>query len=354
MSHPVGKSFSEFFETVVLQSEQDIITAQTREYYADFFNPKYFVRADILSSKTLQGVGEKFTVYVIQIELPFTKYTIEKRYNLFFDLYKKIETQYKNLDLQSTTFPAKKIFGSFAQTTIEHRKLHLNKFLHFLSEHYKKEEMVEFLEFLEIKKRLEMMKRNQMYDPIPKFADNAEKFSLDDQQALTYLTLFNKKPKVLSNSFKEFEYFFIEKRPKRSKIAIKKLFYGDDQLNGLIHICGRFDVKSDSHLTCGSGLNLIVKLLDYEYNKEAEFYNQIFGSTNYRDIMCLYFEEHIKGKGFKPCKVAALKLLYIFMNHNPNMSISSILQSEETIQEYETWKTQQSTTSIKAENYNKI
>ncbi len=26
-------------------------------------------------------------------------------------------------------------------------------------------------------------------------------------------------------------------------------------------------MRSDSHLTCGSGLNLIVKLLDYEYNK---------------------------------------------------------------------------------------
>jgi len=111
-------------------------------------------------------------------------------------------------------------------------------------------------------------------------------------------------------------------------------------LNGLIHICGRFDMKSDSHLTCGSGLNLIVKLLDYEYNKgiivweyfvfncfvEAEFYNQVFGSTNYRDIMCLYFEQHIQGKGFKPCKVAALKLLKIFMNQNPNMSISSIVR----------------------------
>ncbi len=70
-----------------------------------------------------------------------------------------------------------------------------------------------------------MMKRNQMYDPIPKFSDSAEKFSLDDQQALSYLTLFNKKPKVLSNSFKEFEWFFVEKRPKLSKMAIKKLFY---------------------------------------------------------------------------------------------------------------------------------
>ena len=50
--------------------------------------------------------------------------------------------------------------------------------------------------------RLQMMKRNQMFEPVLKIADPMEKVSLEDQQALAYLTLFNKKPKVLSNSFK--------------------------------------------------------------------------------------------------------------------------------------------------------
>jgi len=62
MSHPVGKSFSEFFETIILPADEDIISAETKEYYSDFFLPNYFVKAEILSSKTLQGVGEKFTV----------------------------------------------------------------------------------------------------------------------------------------------------------------------------------------------------------------------------------------------------------------------------------------------------
>jgi len=42
---------------------------------------------------------------------------------------------------------------------------------------------------------------------------------------------------------------------------------GDKDLQGIIHICGNFDMRTDCHLTCGNGLNLIVKLLDYEYNK---------------------------------------------------------------------------------------
>jgi len=41
-----------------------------------------------------------------------------------------------------------------------------------------------------------------MFEPVLKITDPMEKISLDDQQALAYLSMFNKKPKVLSNSFK--------------------------------------------------------------------------------------------------------------------------------------------------------
>jgi len=221
----------------------------------------------------------------------------------------------------------------------------------YLCQVFKKEEMVEFLEFLEIKKRLEMMKRNRTFESMPPVTEYPEKNSRDDEQAHRFLLLFNRKPKVLSKSFKEFDSYFIDKRPRFSKLAIKRLFYGGDDLQGLIHLCGKFNFTTDSHFTCGVGLNLIVKLLDYEYNKDAEYYIQIFGSTSFRDITYLYFDNHIQGKGFKTCKVPALKLLHIFMNYNPSMSITQILNNEESIQEYNTWKRSQQTTSIKAENF---
>ena len=65
MSHSIGKSFPEFFETVLIPSDDDLINSELKEYFADFFLPDYYVRADIVSSKILQGVGEKFTVILI-------------------------------------------------------------------------------------------------------------------------------------------------------------------------------------------------------------------------------------------------------------------------------------------------
>jgi len=136
---------------------------------------------------------------------------------------------------------------------------------------------------------------------------------------------------------------------------VKKLFYGDeDELQGLIHLCGKYDTETDSHLTCGAGLHLLIRLLDYEYNKDAELFNQIFGSTSLRDIMYLYFNRHMQVKGFRSCKVAAMKLLNNFINHNPSVAINQILTEDEVIQEFEMWKASQQTTSIKAESYFKF
>ncbi len=41
--------------------------------------------------------------------------------------------------------------------------------------------------------------------------------------------------------------------------------------------------------------------------------------------MCLQFDKHIRAKGFKSCKVAAMKLLNNFINQNPNIAIDQIV-----------------------------
>jgi len=125
-------------------------------------------------------------------------------------------------------------------------------------------------------------------------------------------------------------------------------------LDGLIHLCGKSDHENDSHLTCGAGLQLFVRLLDHEYNLNAEIYSEIFGRIGLRDIMCFQFDKHIRAKGFKSCKVSAMKLLNNFISRNPNIAIDQILREDEVIQEFETWKSSQKTTSIKAENYFKL
>jgi len=348
-SRIISKSFSQLFENGLFSTDEDNDLEPLREYYADFFQNEYFARTQIISTNTVESPNERYTVYVIQVRLPFTEYIIEKRYTQFFELYKKIEKNYKNIGLERTSFPSKRWIGKFSEGIIQTRKSQLDRFLRFLSGVYKQEQMVEFLEFLEIKKRIEMLIRLPPVESATSLRQDA-----DFDQVNYYLTLFNRNTTDLCRSFKEFETFYFETKPKFSKCEVKRLLYGDDAMEGLIHLSGRCDSETNCHLTCGSGLRLLSRLLDYEYNSDAELFNQVFGSTSLRDIMCLYFDKHIRCRGTRSCKVAAMKLLNSFMNHNPNIALNQILLEDEVIQEFETWKTSQQTTSIKAESYFKF
>jgi len=78
----------------------------------------------------------------------------------------KIERNYKDLGIDKNNFPSKSIFSTFTESTIQHRKTlldskgfslkHLPKksleILSFLSENFKREQIIEFVEFLEIKR----------------------------------------------------------------------------------------------------------------------------------------------------------------------------------------------------------
>jgi len=197
--------------------------------------------------------------------------------------------------LETTTFPSKKIFGSFAPSTIEYRKLHLNKFLAFLSEKYKADEIVQFLEFLEIKKRIEMLQRNPQLsvESNPVSVSDAEKNTKDVEKLLGFIYLFNKNQKDIIKLCREFENFFFDTKPRLSKEAVKGVLLGDSNLQGLLQLCGKFDFKTNSHLTCNAGLNLLLNLLDHEHNKDAELFKLVFANASLRDISCLFFDDHI-------------------------------------------------------------
>jgi len=180
---------------------------------------------------------------------------------------------------------------------------------------------------------------------------NCENSSGDFDPVTYFLNLFNRNTRDLCRSFKEFETYIIGNNKKFTRNDVKKLLYGEGELEGLVHLCGKIDCNNDSHLTCGAGLRLLSQLLDYECNKDAELFNHVFGSTSLRELMWLHFDKHIQGKGFRQCKVAAMKLLNHFMNHNPSIAIDQILGEDEVIQEFETWKISHQTTSIKAESF---
>jgi len=351
----LSKSFPYILHSGMFSTDESISMEELKEYYSDLFQDDFFVNVKIVGTRIMDINDERYTVYIIQVELPFTEYRIEKRYTQFLEMYKKIERNYKDLGIDQNNFPAKSSFSTFTESTIQHRKTLLDKILKFLSEHYKKEQIIEFVEFLEIKQRIEWLTRVPTTRSMGSLRPDGEWSSGSDMDQVNYyLNIFNYNTRNLCQSFKEFEVFLFEKRPKFSRKAIHKLFHGDEILDGLIHLCGKSDHENDSHLTCGAGLQLFVRLLDHEYNLNAEIYSEIFGRIGLRDIMCFQFDKHIRAKGFKSCKVSAMKLLNNFISRNPNIAIDQILREDEVIQEFETWKSSQKTTSIKAENYFKL
>jgi len=356
-SRIISKSFPSFFENSGISADEEIDIPELRCFYSDFFHPDNNVNTNIVDTKTIESFDEKYTVYVIQVKLSFTEYLVEKRYSQFLDLYRKIERNYKYLELGKTRFPSKKFFGTFTDATIQHRKELLNGFLNLVCGKYKQEEVVEFLEFLEVRKRVEILLRLPTVESSNNLLQLQEAKShppSDMDQVNHYLIMLNRNTTDFYRSFREFENYFFETKPKFSKVAIKKLFYGDEELEGFIRLCGKHDTDENCHLTCGVGMKLLSRLLDHEYNRDAELFIQIFGSTNLREILFLFFDRHIRAKGSKPCKVAAIKLLNCFMNYNPSITLNQLLAEDDAILEFEMWKATQRTTFRSAESHSRI
>ena len=91
--------------------------------------------------------------------------------------------------------------------------------------------------------------------------------SQEIEMILKYLTLLNKNPENLISTFKDFEHFYFEMKPKLNAEIVNKMLLGQKNLKGLLAFCGKYDHENDSHLTCGIGLGFLHKLLDYEHNR---------------------------------------------------------------------------------------
>lgn len=139
----------------------------------------------------------------------------------------KVEKNYKNVEIGRTAFPSKRFFGSFNESTIQYRKSSLDStkffwcpynligFLNILTETYKDEQLVEFLEFVEIKskiidfplfklslERIEMLIRLPTVEAASCLIQDSNKTSNDVDQVTYYLTLFNRNPRDLCRSFR--------------------------------------------------------------------------------------------------------------------------------------------------------
>eukprot|EP01016_Furgasonia_blochmanni_P055908 TRINITY_DN9429_c0_g1_i1.p1 TRINITY_DN9429_c0_g1~~TRINITY_DN9429_c0_g1_i1.p1 ORF type:complete len:545 (-),score=47.12 TRINITY_DN9429_c0_g1_i1:40-1674(-) len=177
------------------------------------------------------------------------------------------------------------------------------------------------------------------------------KNSQEEEKVLKFLDFFNKKPDSLISTFHDFERFYFETKPRLSAEIIKVLFYGDKRNKGLLHFCGKVD-DEESHLVCSVGLNVLCRLLEFEYNKEAELFLKVYVQSNPKLLSLLQFSKHITGGIQRSCKPSALKLFHLYKTKNPNLSESIILDDEEAVREYEKWARGKQVTYKSAEHIN--
>lgn len=60
----ISKSFTQLFENGLFAAEEDFNLEEMRECYAEFFQDEYFARTQIIGTKTVEALDEKYTVTI--------------------------------------------------------------------------------------------------------------------------------------------------------------------------------------------------------------------------------------------------------------------------------------------------
>ena len=88
----------------------------------------FFVK--IPSSQTLNDTdGKKYTSFEVAVQGPFSSWTIHRRYKQFSALNEEMVVLVPSLNLITSSFPKKKMIGSFQQTFVEERREALEAYL---------------------------------------------------------------------------------------------------------------------------------------------------------------------------------------------------------------------------------
>ena len=144
----------------------------------------------------------------------------------------------------------------------------------------------------------------------------------------------NKRSKKIAGDFKFHSFFeFIEKQEDFETMfsdveGFYKLNY-DNKINGLFSIIGNY--KNNTILSVGA-MNLLDKLIDTEYNPDAEFYINEFRSYDIQQYSMLNLNNIIKNNiGGNINNMKALKLLKLIFFENNNDKYERTIMKDDTV-----------------------
>ncbi|CAK76035.1 unnamed protein product (macronuclear) [Paramecium tetraurelia] len=302
---------------------------------------------EIFKDEDHESIYKKHIVnYVIQIKTDYFDYTIPKRYSEFEKLHEQLHSYLKSMP----KFPQKTLIQTNSRKIIAQRQdmLQCKEYKYSKSFYHS---LYIFLEFLNIKEQFQKggfdqnVKLHQ-----PSRDETALKDLLDaspkkiqpknepEQMIIHYLKKLNEKIDERGKLFQKMEKYCFGKIQQVSPTMLKVLFIGDEEreLEGIMQQLSIQNNDIQSHISCINGFQFFRKILEYDYNPNAEQALKQFGEISIKQFKKVKIQSHVCGQQ-KHCKQDALILLHKYINQNQlkDQMIKYLIDDEECLQEYE-------------------
>ncbi|CAD8051047.1 unnamed protein product [Paramecium primaurelia] len=284
--------------------------------------------------------------YVIQIRTDYFDYTIPKRYSEFEKLYEQIPISQREMP----KFPSKKVIQTNSRKTIAKRQEMLEKFLQYLLQHLDHTLYV-FLDFLKIKQQFQKggfdqnvkmhqfsKDENALCDLLDISPKKIQPNNQAEQMIFHYLQKLNETINERCKIFQKMEKYYFGKIQQISPLLLKVLLIGDDEreLQGIMQMLSIQTNDMQSHISCINGFQFFRKILEYDYNPNAEQAIKLLSEISIKQFRTMKIQSHICGQQ-KLCKQDSLMILhkYIQQNQLKNQMITYLLVDDEAIREYD-------------------
>ncbi|EGR32003.1 hypothetical protein IMG5_098290 [Ichthyophthirius multifiliis] len=143
---------------------------------------------------------------------------------------------------------------------------------------------------------------------------------------------------------------FLENLKMKTSKIVNNNLTGDNKQNGLIQIVGQQTneelLSKNNHIQCSAGLQLLARLMDYEFNLDAESYIQIFAENSFsNELKKLKLQKHISDQPANNCRQYSFQILKKYQEKNNELNSDQKLMenfeiSYQSLLEYKKWLVQ--------------
>ncbi|CAD8063378.1 unnamed protein product [Paramecium sonneborni] len=349
--------FREQSEQPIQVQKQQAQKEQGKDLYALIVDQQMIKQIEIIEifkEEDHESIYKKHIVnYVIQIKTDYFDYTIPKRYSEFEKLHEQVYQKQSKLHTcfkKMPKFPQKTMIQTNSRKNIAQRQEMLQRFLQHLLKNLNHSLYI-FLEFLNIKEQFQKggfdqnvklhqfsKDENALNDLLDSSPKKIQPKNEPEQMIIHYLKKLNEKIDERGKIFQKMEKYCFGKIQQVSSTMLKVLFIGDDerQLEGIMQALLMHNNDIQTHISCINGFQFFRKVLEYDYNQNAEQALRQFGEITIKQFRKMKIQSHICGQQ-KLCKQDALILLHKYINQNQlkDQMIKYLIDDDECLKEYE-------------------